>query len=123
MINIKPGQILKYKNGEGGAKLLTILRGEGEVLYGVSYHRDHSVFHKLYNESELRNLFIIPEAKWTPEVGDGYWVVDLRSKEGVIEYTYSDDSIDRVNIANDNCFRTKQEALVALEKVKKALAN
>ena len=59
---------------------------------------------------------------WKPEKGDIYYVIGCVEKD-IGEYNWEEDSIDKENWKNGNCFRTEAEAQAAFKKVKEVLLN
>ena len=61
----------------------------------------------------------IKKWKWRPKEDETYWIVNNR---GFAEsYTWYDDVFDKLRFNFGNCFRTKEEAEVASERIRKAL--
>ena len=57
--------------------------------------------------------------RWKPSFGDRYWTVSI---EGYAHPTqWYDDGFDNNVHAFGNCFKTREQAEVALEKIKKVL--
>ena len=61
--------------------------------------------------------------RWTPEIGQAYWVVDLDYSKKVRRTSWANDRIDNNCYSCNNCFKTKDEAETAAEKVKALLLS
>lgn len=60
-------------------------------------------------------------ARWKPLVGESYWIIELYPIIGVFQIT-SDGFVKDDNLYNcGNCFRTKRQAEIALEKIRETL--
>ena len=60
--------------------------------------------------------------RWKPSAGERYWTVSLEPADGY-EYParWYDEDFDKNVHAFGNCFKTREQAEVALEKIKKVL--
>ena len=60
--------------------------------------------------------------RWKPSSGERYWIVSLEPAEG---YAYParwyDEGFDNSVHAFGNCFKTREQAEVVLERIKKVL--
>jgi len=60
--------------------------------------------------------------RWKPSSGERYWIVSLEPAHG---YAYParwyDEGFDKTVHAFGNCFKTREQAEMALEKIKKVL--
>lgn len=60
----------------------------------------------------------IVDWKWIPKYGEKYWVIYSCNKDGIIEYTNSDDHLDKNSINNGLYWRTKEEAKEAVRRAR-----
>ena len=60
--------------------------------------------------------------RWKPSSGERYWTVSIEPAEGyVCPARWYDESFDNNVYAFGNCFETREQAEVALEKIKAVL--
>ena len=110
---------LKYKKYDHER---TVLGVYGD-LYFLSYINSKKTGSEYFTLEGLKETFEIPEERLLPVEGQNYWATDCATEKGITKYIWGNDPIDKSNLANNNVFRTKAEALVAYEKVKQVLAN
>jgi hypothetical protein len=110
-MNIKQGDILKYKSG-GTVKVLGIC---GEV-YFMSHNDDYTRCLGGFTIQELQKEVNLPKDKWVPDFKMEYWfITDQGGKDCA---TWVDDPIDRAHLVFGNCFKTKEECEAKLAKIK-----
>jgi len=118
MTNIKKGDILQYKNSTDTKIVLGIADG----LYAVSYTYDTEAVYCWYTEKGMKDLFIIPEEKWTPANNEGYYYPDIgnvvKSYDFAINNLYI---LDEYRIKHNLCFKTKEEAIECVNKMLNAI--
>ena len=73
---------------------------------------------KLISEAFLE----VKEEKWRPTQGKVFWYIDSLFLPNDNYYS-PHDSIGKMKIEAGNCFRTEEECLAAIEKIKKVLAE
>lgn len=71
MKNIKQGDILQYKDGDGSRKVLGIC---GDV-YFLSEYDDYNSCDAGYTLKEIEEDFILPKSKWKPKNGEEYYYI------------------------------------------------
>lgn len=117
-MNIKKGDILESKIGESKRKVLAVI----DDVYLLSGLDDFEVTHYWYTQTEIKRLFIIPKETWVLQHEDMYWYVNSM---GSITDTifYRGTITDMEHIKFGNCFKTREEAEVALSKIKELLKS
>ena len=90
--------------------------------YRIADKKELKIFserlHKLGYDFDFKTKEVV-KWQWRPKDGETYWIVNNR---GFAEsYTWYDDVFDQLRFNFGNCFRTKEEAEAAAERVKKAL--
>jgi hypothetical protein len=69
---------------------------------------------------QIMTLFKEPE-RWKPTQGERYWMIQ---NDGAVEsYLYTDDTYDENKWRFGNCFRTRDHATVARDKIKDLLLH
>ena len=118
-MNIKQGQILESRRVAGKRKVLGICE-DAHFLSRLNDYKKGSPYS--YTIEELEEDFILPEEKWVPEDREVYWTIDFASLKDVYKTTfYGSFKSDKKRIAENNYFRTEQQAQTAYEKIKEVL--
>ena len=113
---LKKGQILKRKNGTAEQKILAVV----DECYLMSCLDDFTHANHFHTLKDIEDLFIIPKEKWVPEEGERFHYIDF---DGVIESGVYVEGDDDIIISFNNCFKTKEEAEQARDKVKELLGG
>ena len=114
-MNIKIGDILKYKSGEDKVKVLEVFTNT--ALVSASY--DFEATANLYTFKEIEDRFEIPKEEWKPKLGEAYWFVG--NLTAPVRAYSSIDSFGTERMAVHNCFKTEAEAEKACDAIKKLL--
>lgn len=80
--------------------------------------RFHELLHKHGKEWDAEKKQVV-DWKWEPKENDSYYYIDIDGD--IIDYIWKGDDYDVDCYNFGNCFRTREEAKVAAEKVKKLL--
>lgn len=90
--------------------------------YRIANKKDRKIFlkwlHELGYDFDFKTKEVV-KWRWKPKKGEIYWVVN--SKGFAETYTWHDDVFDQLRFNFGNCFRTKEEAEVASERIRNAL--
>lgn len=114
-MNIKTGQVLKWKNSTGERKVLAVLEQNTLLSHSDSFDKACG----WYTFTEIEKYFDISKEKWWPKNGDEYF--SFRDTGSVYPCDWANDSIDIMRHSIGNIFQTKKEAEEALEKIKSIL--
>ena len=112
---IKVGDILKTKKQSWSQKVLSIC---GDV-YGISYIDKFDDFGCWKTLKELEENYDLPKEKWRPNYEQGYFSVDMGGD--IIEMNFTGTVGDKERILFRNYFFTKQEAILARDKIREVL--
>lgn len=90
--------------------------------YRIANKKERKIFSEWLHKHGYDFDFKTKEVKkwrWKPKEDETYWIVNNR---GFAEsYTWYDDIFDKLRFNFGNCFRTKEEAEVASERIRNAL--
>ena len=107
-------QILTNKDG----KTVKVLSHHQEI-YIISLPNDHKRANdgNFTKEDLIACGFIFPVKKWTPEIGEDYYVPNLSDVSKYDSYQWNNDGIDERHLANNLVCRTKEEAIALIDKM------
>jgi len=110
------GKILKNKDG-GTAKILS----HHQDIYIISFSGDYKTARgsNYTKEQLISSGWIFPVEKWTPELGEEYYVPTPISIDNQHFYStiWENDEIDNHRLANNVVCRTKEEAIALTDKM------
>ena len=113
-------QILTYRNGETVKILLHY-----QDIYIISFLDNHIKANSInFTKEELiAQGWIIPVEKWTPEIGEEYYVPYFADDIKYNSSTWTDHKLDNHRLANNLVCRTKEEAIALTDKMLGAVSN
>lgn len=116
-ISIKVGQVLKLKEENSNKKVRAIL--EDNALLSAEY--DHERTSAWYSFKEIEEQFELPRGSWKPGNAENYYVPYPSTKDMYITESWFDYPSDYDCFERGLCFRTKEEAIAAAEKMLNSL--
>lgn len=116
-MNIKVGQILDRKDGEGSQKVLAVV---GEIVC-MSLRNKYERISDWYTREELEKYFNLPKEEWIPKDDENYFGI---ANNGVVfKAIWANDKIDNARKSFLGIYKTKEEAETALADIKKKLGS
>ena len=110
-MTIKQGAVLKGKDGGYDA---TYQGNVGDAHFVV----DKEGIAFVYSTQELQERYELPKEQWVPEKGDTCWIILAQGEDGIGWIIWAGSEWDKAMLANGLAFKTREEALDAVKRVR-----